>query len=57
MRGGQIVGIELFAARGLCSLGIEAGNSLRRSLFLGCIVVRRERGVLSYGRDTSVSEG
>jgi hypothetical protein len=45
MSGGQIVRIELFAARGLCSLCIEAGNSLRGSLCLGCRVVRCERGV------------
>jgi hypothetical protein len=55
MRGGQIVRIELFAARGLCPLCVEAGNSLRNSLCLGRIVVRREPGVPFYGRDTSVN--
>jgi len=52
MSGGQIVRIELFAARGLCSLCIEAGNSLRSGLCLGRLVVRRERGMPFYGRDT-----
>jgi hypothetical protein len=56
MSGGQIVRIELFAARGLCSLCIEAGNSLRSSLCLGCMVVRRERGMSFCGRDTPVDE-
>jgi hypothetical protein len=56
MRGCQIVRIELFTARGLCSLCIEAGNSQRGSLFPGRIVVRRERGVPFYGRDTSVNK-
>ena len=56
MRGGQIVRIELFAARSMCPLCIEAGNSLRSSRCLGRIVVRREPGVPFYGRDTSVSK-
>jgi len=45
MSGGQIVRIELFTARGFRSLRIEAGNPLRGSLCLGCMVARRERGM------------
>ena len=56
MSGGQFVRIELFAARGLCPLCIEAGNSQRSSLCLGRIVVRCERGMLFRGRDTPVRD-
>ncbi len=50
MSGRQFVRIELLAARGLRALGVEAGKSLRGNLFLGCIFVGRERGVLFRGR-------
>jgi hypothetical protein len=56
MSGGQIVRIEFFAARCLCTLRIEAGQSLRSSFCLGSIVVRGGRRVPFYGRETSVNE-
>ena len=54
--GGQFVRIELFAARGLCPLRVEAGDPLRRNLGLGCGFSRRERGMLSHVRDTPVHD-
>ena len=54
MSGGQFVRIEFFAARGLCSLGVEACNSLRGRRGPSCIVVSRERGMLSKRRHTPV---
>ena len=54
MRGGQFAAIELFAARGPASLGVEAGNSARGNLRVGCIFLPRERGMLFCGRDTPV---
>jgi hypothetical protein len=54
MSGGQIVGVELFAARGLCPLRVEAGNSLRGDL---CpVVMPRERGMPFRGRHTPAGE-
>src|SRR5713101_8257593 len=50
MSGGQFVRIEPFAARGLCSFWVEAGKSMRRNPCLGCIFVRRERGMLLRDR-------
>ena len=50
MSGGQLVGIELFTARGLCAFGVEAGDTLRRHLGTGSFP-RGERGMLSYDRD------
>ena len=54
MSGGQFVGIEPFTVRGLCSLCVEAGKSMRRNLCLGCIFVRSERGMLSRDRHTPI---
>jgi hypothetical protein len=54
MSGGQFVGIELFTVRGLCSLCVEAGKSMRRNLCLGWIFVRSERGMLSRDRHTPI---
>ena len=50
MSGGQFVRIELFAARGLRSFCVEARNSMRCNLCLGCISIRRERGMLLRDR-------
>jgi hypothetical protein len=52
MSGGHFVRIKPFAARGLCSFGVEAGKSMRRNLRLGRIFVRRERGMLPCVRYT-----
>ena len=56
MSGSQIVRIELFAARGLLPLCVEAGNSLRGDLCRGRIVVPCERGMLFRGCDTPVGD-
>ena len=48
MRGGQIMRVEFFAARGLCALRIEAGESLGGH---GCVLVARKRGMPCGGRD------
>jgi hypothetical protein len=45
MSGGQFLRVELFAARGLRSFCVEAGDSMRRNLCLGCIFVRPKRGM------------
>jgi len=50
MRGSQIVRIKLFAARGLGSLRVEAGNSLRGDLR------RRERGMFFHGYNAPVGD-
>src|SRR5258707_15557724 len=52
MSGSQFLRIELLAARRLCSLRVEAGKSMRPNLCLGCIFVRRERGMLFRDRHT-----
>ena len=44
VRGGQFARIELFAARGLCSLPVKAGKSIRCILGLGCRFVGRQWG-------------
>src|ERR1700719_4054749 len=54
MSGGQFVRIELFAARGLRSFCVEARNSMRCNLCLGCISIRRERGMLLRDRHAPI---
>ena len=54
MSGCQFVRIELFAARGLSSFGVEARNPMRCNLCLGCIFVRSERGMLLSDRQTPI---
>ena len=54
--GGQFVRIEFFAARGLCALRVETGNSLRCSLEHGWSFLRRERGMLFHMRETPVRD-
>src|SRR5882672_5423889 len=52
MSGCQFARIEPFAARCVCSFCVEAGKSMRPNLCLGCIFVRRERGMLFRDRYT-----
>ena len=57
MGGGHFERVELFAARGLRSLGVVARNPMRSRFDVACIPARRERRMPSHGGHAPLHHG